>query len=46
MSEVSSMEQVIRGEWNVDSEAEFGVSLHQIASDRHNLPFHRSTRED
>ena len=33
-------------ERNVDSEAEFGVLFHRIISDRHNLPFPKSTRED
>ena len=40
------MVQILHGEGNVDSEAEFGVLFHRIISDRHNLPFHKSTRED
>ena len=30
----------------MDSEAEFGVLFHRIISDRYNLPFPKSTRED
>lgn len=40
------MVQVLYGEGNVDSEAELGVLFHRIISDRHNLPFHKSMRED
>ena len=43
MRDVLSMVQILHGEGNVDSEAEFGVLFHRIISDR---PFHKSTRED
>lgn len=40
------MVQELHGEGNLDSEAELGVLFHRIISDRHNLPFHKSMRED
>lgn len=46
MREVLSKVQELHGEGNVDSEAELGVLFHRIISDRHNLPFHKSMRED